>query len=363
MISFDLSEEQKLLVDSATRFATNELRKAAREADETTQLPAELVEKGWGLALVPTNIPDVYGGFGAHSTLNGVLAAESLAYGDLSATLNILAPALVAFPILHFGSEEQRQKYLPLFAADKFFPATAALIEPRIQFDPHCLQTTAQADGDYYVLNGQKCLTPIAPDADLLLVYANENGQTQAFIVTRGATGLRIGARESNLGLRGLATYELSLDNVRVPKANKLGGEVGSDLNKILNYSKVGLAAMAVGVAKAAYEYARDYAKERQTFGAPIATRQAIAFMLAEMALEIDGVRLMVWEAAWKLDKGQNATKECYLAKLTADDMALKVTDNAVQVLGGHGYIRDHPVEMWLRNARGFVMMEGMGTV
>jgi alkylation response protein AidB-like acyl-CoA dehydrogenase len=125
----------------------------------------------------------------------------------------------------------------------------------------------------------------------------------------------------------------------------------------------VGLAAMAVGVAKASYEYAREYAKQRETFGAPIATRQAIAFMLAEMAMEIDGVRLLVWEAAWKLDKGQDATRECYLAKMTADDMSLKVTDNGVQILGGHGYIRDHPVEMWLRNARGFVTMEGMATV
>jgi alkylation response protein AidB-like acyl-CoA dehydrogenase len=163
--------------------------------------------------------------------------------------------------------------------------------------------------------------------------------------------------------LRALPTYELTLDTVRVPKANKLGGDAGCDLTKILNYSKVGLAAMAVGVAKASYEYAREYAKQRETFGAPIATRQAIAFMLAEMAMEIDGVRLLVWEAAWKLDKGQDATRECYLAKMTADDMSLKVTDNGVQILGGHGYIRDHPVEMWLRNARGFVTMEGMATV
>jgi alkylation response protein AidB-like acyl-CoA dehydrogenase len=363
MISFDLTEEQKLLVDSTTKFATNELRKAARDADESRQLPAQLIETGWGLALVPSNIPEVYGGFGDHSVLNGVLAAEALAYGDLSATLNILAPALVAFPILHCGSEEQRQKYLPLFASDKFFPATAAFIEPRIQFDPRNLQTTAKADGADYVLNGQKCFVPIADDADLVLVYASENGTTQAFIVTRGTTGLTIGARESNLGLRALATYELSLNDVRVPQANKLGGDHGFELTEILNYSKLGLAAMAVGVAKASYEYAREYAKQRETFGSPIATRQAIAFMLAEMALEIDGVRLMVWEAAWKLDKGQDATKECYLAKLAADDMALKVTDNGVQVLGGHGYIRDHPVEMWLRNARGFVTMEGMATV
>ncbi len=363
MISFDLTEEQQLFVDTVTKFATNELRQAAREADEAAQLLAPLIETGWALGLVPSNIPDVYGGFGEHSALNGVLAAERLAYGDLSAALYILAPALFAFPILECGTEEQRQKYLPLFTAEKFFPATAALIEPRLQFDPYNLQTSARADGDAYILNGHKCFVPIAGDADVLLIYANDSGQMQAFIVTRGANGLLVGPRESNLGLRALPTYELSLSDVRVPKENRLGGEAACDIRKILNYSKVALAALAVGVAKGAYEFARDYAKERVAFGEPIAQKQAIAFMLAEMALEIDAVRLQTWEAAWRLDKGQDATRECYLAKLSADEMALRVTDNAVQVLGGHGYIRDNPVEMWLRNARGFVTLEGVATV
>lgn len=363
MISFDLSEEQQLLVDTVTKFATNELRKAAREADEAAQLPAHLIETGWALGLIPSNIPEQYGGFGEHSALNGVLAAEALAYGDLSAALNILAPALFAFPILTCGTEAQKQSYLPPFADEKFFPATAALIEPLIQFDPRNLKSTACADGDTYILNGQKCFVPIAADAQLMLVYANEDGSTQAFVVEKGVQGLLIGARENNMGLRPLPTYEVSLNDVRVPIAHRLGGEQGCDFQRILNHSKVALAAMAVGVAKGAYEFAREYAKQRETFGAPIATRQAIAFMLAEMALEIDAVRLMTWEAAWKLDKGQDATRECYLAKMSADEMALKVTDNAVQVLGGHGYIRDNPVEMWLRNARGFVTMDGMATV
>ncbi|MBI1800600.1 MAG: acyl-CoA dehydrogenase family protein [Chloroflexi bacterium] len=361
-ISFDLTEEQQLLVDTIAKFAMNELRKAAREAEETTELPKRLIETGWALGLVPSNIPEAYGGFGAHSALNGVLAAEHLAYGDLAATLAIMAPALFASPLERCGTEAQKTAYLPRFADEPYYPATAALIEPRIRFDPYYLHTTAEVDGDTYRLNGHKCFVPLAAEARLMLVYAREDDQTQAFIVERDTPGVTVGPRESNMGWRALPTYEVALADVRVPRENRLGGEGGCDFRQVLGYSKVGLAAMAVGVAKAAYEFAREYAKERVTFGEPIAQKQAIAFMLAEMALEIDAVRLMTWEAAWKLDKGQDATRECYLAKMTADDMALKVTDNAVQVLGGHGYIRDNPVEMWLRNARGFVTMEGMAT-
>jgi alkylation response protein AidB-like acyl-CoA dehydrogenase len=236
-------------------------------------------------------------------------------------------------------------------------------MEPRILHDPRCLQTLAVPDGDAYVLKGQKCFVPLADGAELMLVYANDHGRTQAFIVEQGMPGVNIGKRESNLGVRALATYELSLDAVRVPKANRLGGEAGCDIDLILSYSKLGLAALAVGLAKGAYEHSVVYAKERVVWGEPIAQKQAIAFMLAEMATDVDALRLMAWEAAWRLDQGLDATRECYLAKMTADDAALRVADNSVQIMGGHGYIRDNPVEMWLRNARGLTTMEGMAMV
>ena len=165
------------------------------------------------------------------------------------------------------------------------------------------------------------------------------------------------------MGIKALATYELTLKDCRIPRENRLGGEKGCDFNLIMNSSRVALAAMAVGVARAAFEYSRDYAKERVAFGEPIASRQAIAFMLAEMAIEVDATRLMTWEAAWKLDRKEDATKEASLAKTYADDMAVTVTDRAVQILGGHGYIRDHPVELWLRNGRGFATFDGMAIV
>jgi alkylation response protein AidB-like acyl-CoA dehydrogenase len=362
MISFDLTEEQRMIVEAVSKFAL-EMREAARECDEAGCIPKELVDTAWEFELVASHVPEEYDGFGEHSALTGVLVAEELAYGDLSIAMHTMAPGLVAFPILEVGTEAQKQAYLPLFCAETFRPATAALIEPRYDFDPHELATTATLEGDEYVLSGQKCYVPLAADADPLLVWAAESGSTEGFIVPSGTPGLEIGETEKNMGLKALATYELTLNDCRVPKVNRLGGEVGCDFNRILNYSRVALAAMAVGVARAAYEYAREYAKERHAFGEPIASRQAIAFMLAEMAIEVDAARLMTWEAAWKLDRSEEATRECYLAKTYADDMVLAVTDRAVQVLGGHGYIRDHPVEMWLRNGRGFATFDGMTMV
>jgi acyl-CoA dehydrogenase len=363
MISFDMTEEQKMIVDAVSKFALEEMREAARECDEAGHIPSELIDTAWEFELIASHIPEEYDGFGEHSALTGVLVAEELAYGDLSIAMHATTPGLVAFPVLEGGTEAQKAEHLPLFCGEAFKPATAALIEPRYDFDPNDLATTATLDGDDYVLNGQKCYVPLAAEADLLLVWSAENGGTQGFFVPKGTPGLEIGEREKNMGIKALATYELALNDCRVPQANKLGGEAGCDFNRLLNHSRVALAAMAVGVAKAAYEYALEYAKERHAFGEPIASRQAIAFMLAEMATEVDATRLMTWEAAWKLDRGEDATKECYLAKTYADDMVLIVTDRAVQVLGGHGYIRDHPVEMWLRNGRGFATFDGMAMV
>ena len=363
MISFDMTEEQKMIVEAVSKFAVDEVREAARECDEAGHIPKELIDTAWEFELIASHVPEEYDGFGEHSALTGVLVAEELAYGDLSIALHAMAPGLAAFPILEGGTDAQKQAYLPLFCTETFKPATAALVEPRYDFDPYELATTAALKGDGYALNGQKCYVPLAADADLLLVWAAENGATQGFILPQGTPGLEIGETEKNMGIKALATYELALNDCRVPQANKLGGEAGCDFDRILNHSRVALAAMAVGVARGAYEYAREYAKERHAFGEPIASRQAIAFMLAEMAIEVDATRLMAWEAAWKLDRGEDATKECYLAKTYADDMVLTVTDGAVQVLGGYGYIRDYPVEMWLRNGRGFAVFHGMAMV
>jgi alkylation response protein AidB-like acyl-CoA dehydrogenase len=353
-----------MIVTMVKQFASDEMRKIYRECDESGEIPDSVVDTIWKMGLVSSSIPEDYGGpDGEHSAITGSLIGEELAWGDLSMAMHILCPSLFAYPVLEMGTDTQRKKYLPLVCDEKYKAATAALIEPRFGFDPNSLSTIARSDGNEYVLNGEKCYVPLAAEADLLLVYAEEDGSRQGFIIEKGTKGLEVGEREKNMGIKALATYELSLKNCRVPKENRLGGEKGCDYNRIMNCSRVALSAMAVGVAKAAFEYSRDYAKERVAFGEPVASRQAIAFMLAEMAIEIDATRLMVWEAAWKLDRKEEATKEASLVKAYADDMVLMVTDRGVQILGGHGYVREHPVELWLRNGRGFVTFDGMAIV
>jgi alkylation response protein AidB-like acyl-CoA dehydrogenase len=299
------------------------------------------------------------------SAMTGVLAAEELAYGDLSVALAVMAPALFAYPITLYGTAEQRENWLPMFLEETPAPATAALLEPGLFFDPNDLKTTATVEGDKVRLNGVKAVVPSADHARIMLVYArdSESGSIDAYLVQLGIEGVEIEKQEQLMGLRALPTYRVKLNDVRVDVPCKLGGAVGCNYETILNRSRVALASLAVGVARGAFEYARDYAKQRVAFGAPIATKQAIAFMLAEMAIEVDAARLMAWEAAWKLDKGEDATREAYLAKQYADKAALFVTDSAVQVLGGYGFIREFPAERWLRNARGFASFDGLAII
>jgi acyl-CoA dehydrogenase len=366
MVSFQPSEDQQLIRDTVAAFASEQVRPRAHDADETGDVPSDIVQQGWDLGLVQSAIPEAYGGAGdTRSVVTGTLIAEELAWGDLSIALHLLAPRLVLFPVLEMGTDEQKQRILTPYAGAQFRAGSAAVMEPRFDFDLSALTATARRENGAYVVNGGKCYVPLGDEAEHLLVYARTDDRdgyesVSGFLVEKGAAGAQVNEREKNMGIKALATHEISFDNCRVPAANRLGGDAGCDFAKLMNYSRIGLAAMAVGVARAAFEYARDYAKERKAFGVAIGQKQAIAFMLAEMALEIDATRLLAWEAAWKMDRGEEATREAYLAKNYAANMVLKVTDNAVQILGGHGYIREHPVEMWLRNGRGFATFEGL---
>jgi alkylation response protein AidB-like acyl-CoA dehydrogenase len=366
MVSFQPSEDQQLIRDTVAAFAQEQVRPHAHDADETGTVPSAIIQQGWDLGLVQSAIPEAYGGAGdTRSVVTGALIAEELAWGDLSIALHLLAPRLVLYPVLEMGTDEQKQRILTPYASTQFRAGSAAVMEPRFDFDLSALTATARRDNGAYVVNGAKCYVPLGDDAEHLLVYARTDDRegyesVGGFLVEKGATGVQVAEREKNMGIKALATHEIGFDNCRVPAANRLGGDAGCDFAKLMNYSRVGLAAMAVGVARAAFEYARDYAKDRKAFGVAIGQKQAIAFMLAEMALEIDATRLLAWEAAWKMDRGEDATREAYLAKNYAANMVLKVTDNAVQILGGHGYIREHPVELWLRNGRGFATFEGL---
>jgi alkylation response protein AidB-like acyl-CoA dehydrogenase len=367
MAGFQPTEEQQLIRDTVATFAREQIRPVAREADESGQIPSTLVQQAWDLGLIQSTIPEAFGGSGeSPSAITGSLVYEELAWGDLSIALHILAPRLLTQPLLSLGNETQQQT-LTAYTGNEFTAGTAAVIEPRFGFDINELATTATSDRGDIVLNGAKCLVPLAADARHLLAYARDGQEMCAVVVPRGTPGLMIREREQNMGLKALATYELALENCRVPTSARLVGP----LSPLLNRSRVALASLAVGVARAAFEYATAYAKERRAFGSAIAQKQAIAFVLAEMAVEIDAARLLTWEAAWKIDAGHDlpdgtlsaATREACLAKNYAANMVLKVTDNALQVLGGHGYIRDHFVELWLRNARGFAMFEGLAMV
>jgi alkylation response protein AidB-like acyl-CoA dehydrogenase len=369
MVSFQPSEDQQLIRDTVAAFAKEQVRPLAHEADETGEIPSSVIQHGWDLGIVQSAIPEAYGGAGdTRSAVTGALIAEELASADLSIALHLLAPRLVVYPVLDMGTAEQKERVLKTYVGAEFRAGSAAVMEPCYDFDLAALTATAKRDNGAYVLNGAKCYVPLGNQAEHLLVYArteNREGYdaVSGFLVDKGTPGLKVVEREKNMGLKGLETDELVLENCRVTAANRLGGDAGCDFAKLMNYSRVALAAMAVGVARAAFEYARDYAKERKAFGVAIGQKQAIAFMLAEMALEIDATRLLAWEAAWKLDRGDDALRASYLAKNYAANMVMKVTDNAVQVLGGHGYIREHPVEMWARNGRGFAIIEGLAMV
>jgi acyl-CoA dehydrogenase len=364
MYSFEPSEEQTMLIDAVKRFATNDLRPQALDADEEKELSHELIEKGWELGILQASIPEDFGGFGEHSAVTGVLAAEELAFGDLAGALAVMIPGGFTLPILLCGTEEQKKTYLAPVIEAEWKPYVPAFIEPKFDFYPEEMDTTATQTGDDYILNGEKVMVPFADKAESFLIFANLAGKTQAFVVPSGADGLEIGDREGLLGIQAFPTYQLKLSDVQVPGDARVGGEEGFDPKILIASSNVAAAALGVGVARAAYEYSMAYAKERVAFGGPIAQKQSIAFMLAEMATEIESNRLLVWEAAWKLDENKpDAPHAAFMALSGVSDMAMMVTDRAVQILGGYGYIREYPVELWMRNGRGIPTFPGLAFV
>jgi len=238
-----------------------------------------------------------------------------------------------------------------------------ALHEPHYGFDPLELKTTAARKNGSFILNGKKCFVPLAQQSKHLLVAAAYEGVNNLFIVERENSGVTASDREQNLGLNALETNEVVLENCEIPAEDRLGGDKGCDFDRLLQKMRIAISAMGTGISRASLEFARNYALQRVQFGEPIVFRQSVAFMLAEMAYEVDAMRLMTWKAASKLENGKDAKKESYLAKLYAGEMAMKVTDHGVQVLGGHGYIRDYPQERCYRNGRGISILEGVATL
>ncbi len=366
MISFELTKEQKLIQKTAREFSAGELRNIARDSDEDKEVPQKLLDKAWELGLANAVVPEEFGGIGmSRSALTTVLVCEELGYGCVSLAAAIMAPSAFIQPLIDFGTEEQKKEYLPLYAGEKFAAASMALHEPQFSFDPSNMKTTAEKRGDQWILNGIKRLVPFGKTANHFLVIAR-SGETgfsgiEGFILPRDIKGLTIDdENEKTMGMKPLPCSRLTLENVQISEAGRLGGEQGIDGGALINSIRIGNAAICVGLSKAVLDFSVPYTKERIAFGEPIAKKQAIAFKLADMYTETQSMRLMVWKAASLLEQSANATKATALAQYYVNKNTMKIADDGVQIFGGHGYIRDLPLEMWYRNARTLTVMEGM---
>jgi alkylation response protein AidB-like acyl-CoA dehydrogenase len=361
VISFKPTEEQELVREAMHGFAAEVLRPLAREADEASRLPEELLAKSFELGLVATQLPESLGGGGeARSPITNAIVLEELAWGDAALAMAAVAPAAFAFAVADQGTEEQKRSLLPLFCAGAPHAASLALVEPGALFDPALPRTLAEPKGDSaFVISGAKSFVPLADRASHFLVVARNDGGRDAFVVPRSADGLRISEPERNLGLRALPTAALHLDRVEVPASARLGGPAGCDVQRIVDRARTALAAVQVGLSRAVLDYALPYARERRAFGQAIAQKQAIAFRLADMHIEVEAQRWLVWKAASQLEQGLPATRAAHCARLYSAEQAMWIADQGVQVLGGHGFIREHPVEIWYRNARTLGVLEG----
>jgi alkylation response protein AidB-like acyl-CoA dehydrogenase len=360
VISFALTEEQELVREAMREFASEAMRPLARECDEGESVPEDFLASAWELGLTSTQIPESYGGGGEErSPVTNALLLEELAYGDAALALAAVAPSLFANAVLDCGSEEQKQALLPAFCGERYHAGSLALIEPGPLFDPHGLRTKAEPKGKGWVLSGRKSFVPMGDRASHFLVVARNNGSSDAFVVPREAEGLRISEREKNLGLRALPTFGLELERVELGPEARLGGERGCDVRRLVDSSRAALAAVMVGLSRAVLEYCVPYAKEREAFDEPIAKKQAIAFLLADMHIEVEASRWLAWQAASHLEKGLPTARSAHMARQYAAEKCMWIADNGVQVLGGHGFIREHPVELWFRHARTLGVLEG----
>lgn len=364
MISFGPTEEQIAARDSMRSFASEILFTKARECDEAGAIPDDFLAQAWELGLTATQIPESYGGFGGgRSPITSAIVLEELAYGDATLALAATAPALFAYAILDQGSEEQKQTYLPLFCGDQYHVASLAVTEPSPSFDSLKPATRAARKGRGFALRGTKCFVPMGDRASHFLVVAQGDDGPDAFVVGRDAPGLKISEPEKNLGLRALTTVTLQLEDVEVSEADRLGGAQRADIPRLLNHTRVAVAAVMTGLSRAVLDYCIPYAKERVAFDEPIARKQSIAFRLADMHIETECSRWLAWKAASQLEQGVDATKAAHFARTYAAEKSMWIADNGVQVLGGHGYIREHPVEMWFRNARTLGVLEAIACV
>jgi acyl-CoA dehydrogenase len=368
MLDFSLSDEQKALVDTARRFARERIIPVAAECDREARFPRDVFEAAHAIGLVNMTVPPEYGGAGL-SELDNALVAEQLAYGCTGIQTSLLANTLAATPIILAGNEEQKQKYLGMLTANPLF-ASYCTTEPSGGSDVAGMRTTFRADGDSFVLNGEKSWITNATLASFYVVFATSDPQKRhrgigAFIVDRDTPGLRVGKHEDKLGQRASDTAALHFEDVRVPKQNQLApeGEGFRLAMETFNQTRPDIGAMATGLMQRCLDESVAYARERKAFGVAIGEHQLVQAMLAEMAIGIEGTRLLYQKAAFNLGQGLRDPLTSSCAKAFGADRAMQTAIDAVQVFGGNGYVRDYPVEKLMRDAKVLQIYEGTSQI
>ncbi len=369
-VLFDLTpdDEQQLLRGSVRDFALAKLRPAAQEADEACAAPGELLGQANELGLTMVGIPEeLGGGVAERSAVTTVLMAEALAQGDMGISVAFLAPAGVCTALSLWGDTDQQATYLPAFVGDNVPAAAIAIVEPRPLFNPFELQTRARRSGNGFVLDGVKSLVPRAADAELFIVAAGLEDSAPAhprrnhpalFIVEAGTPGLGI-EPEPAMGIRAAATGRLILEDVKLSAGALLGDGARDVFAECVQLARLGWCSLAVGTGQAVLDYVIPYVNERKAFGEPISSRQAVAFTVANIAIELDGMRLATYRAASRVDQGVPFAREVSLARRLCSDRGMAIGSDGVQLLGGHGYTKEHPVERWYRDLRAAGVMEG----
>ena len=367
-VSFALTDEQKALRDLAHEFAEKEIRPKAAEYDEHQTHPADVIAKAHEVGLMNPHVPEEFGGSGLGG-FEGVLIGEELCWGCSGIGTSIVANILGALPMLIAGTEEQRREWLPPLLEEPIL-TSFALTEPNAGSDVSGIQTTAVRHGDDYVINGSKMFITNAGHASWVVVFASTDKDAghrglTAFVVPTDLDGVVVEKHLDKMGQRATDTSALAFQDVTVPARNRLGeeGQGFKIAMQTLDRTRPGTAAGAVGVARAAFEHAVEYSKERVQFEQPIAMNQGVNFLVADMAAEIEASLLLVWQAAWLLDQGERATLQSSYAKRFAADTAMKVTTDAVQIFGGYGYIKEYPVEKLMRDAKVLQIYEGMSQI
>jgi alkylation response protein AidB-like acyl-CoA dehydrogenase len=368
-MSFKLTEEQLMIQSMVRDLARSEFAPQAMERDKTKEFPADNLKKLGELGLMGMMIPPEYGGSGA-DTVSYVLALAEVAYACAStAVVMSVHNSIVCESILRYGTDDQKEKYLKQMATGEMIGAFA-LTEPNAGSDPSRQTTKAVLEGDSYVLNGTKRFTTTGKNAGIIIVTAKTDEEARhkgisAFLIKQGTPGLKAGPLEDKMGLRASDTVDLIIEDCRIPAANRLGNEGDGFLIAMtgLDGGRIGIAAQSVGVAKAAFDAAVQYSREREQFGQSISKFQGLRWMIADMATEIEAARLMMLSAAEMKDNGENYTLQASMAKLYASEMVNRITPKAIQIHGGYGFTKEYPVERYYRDARVFTIYEGTSEI